>query len=205
LNSPRGRTNGPRRSSQLFCWLVDLTKSAPSPAVRTPTSLATGLRFDQALGQTAPYRREGDLMYNSLPFSCILLARESMIYAVVTSLPTAMKRQRKPDYEYDIALSYAGQERRVAQTLAEMLRAAGLSVFFDRHRIAHLWGKDDREFARIYGPASRFVAPIISKHYVAKDWPKYEFNCALREERNRSTESILPTSAHELSPCSERI
>ncbi|HMF36865.1 MAG TPA: hypothetical protein VKF17_09510, partial [Isosphaeraceae bacterium] len=64
-----------------------------------------------------------------------------------------MPRRRQP-YEYDVALSFAGEERRYAETLAEILRAAGLSVFYDKHHEVTLWGKDQREFERIYGPAS---------------------------------------------------
>jgi len=99
---------------------------------------------------------------------------------------------RRQPYEYDVALSFAGEERRYAETLAEILRAAGLSVFYDKHHEVTLWGKDQREFERIYGPASRFVAPFISEHYVRKDWPRFEFDTARREERNRSSHSILP-------------
>src|SRR5262249_30233544 len=57
---------------------------------------------------------------------------------------------------------------------------------------ADLWGKDERELERIYGPASRFVVPFISKDYVAKAWPRFEFDSALREERKREQEYILP-------------
>jgi hypothetical protein len=87
-----------------------------------------------------------------------------------------MPRQRKLSYEYDVAISFAGEERRFAETLAELLKAQGLSVFYDKHHKVRLWGKDEREFERIYGPASRFVTPFISKHYVAKDWPRFEFD-----------------------------
>ena len=103
--------------------------------------------------------------------------------------------KRRRSYEFDVALSFAGEERLIAKKLAEILKAEGLSVFYDEDHKARLWGKDEREFERIYGPASRFVTPIISKHYVRKPWTRLEFDTALREERNRSLELILPIRA----------
>ena len=45
---------------------------------------------------------------------------------------------------------------------------------------------------QIYGPSSRFVTPLISENYVRGLWPRFEFESALREERTRDSESILP-------------
>ena len=103
-----------------------------------------------------------------------------------------MTRRPRSSFEYDIALSFAGEQRPLAAELADLLKAAGLSVFYDLRCKSHLWGKDEREIERIYGPASRFVAPFISKDYTAKHWPRFEFDTALREERKRQQESILP-------------
>jgi tetratricopeptide (TPR) repeat protein len=52
--------------------------------------------------------------------------------------------------------------------------------------------KDQREFERIYGPQSHYVISFISKHYVRKRWPRFEFDTALREQEKRSEEFILP-------------
>jgi len=68
-----------------------------------------------------------------------------------------MSRQRKLSYEYDVAISFAGEERRFAETLAELLKAQGLSVFYDKHHKVRLWGKDEREFERIYGQGLRIT------------------------------------------------
>jgi hypothetical protein len=100
--------------------------------------------------------------------------------------------KRQQPYEFDVAISFAGEERRYAKLLAESLRAQGLSVFYNEYHKPRLWGKDEREFGKIYGPVSRFVAPFISKNYVSKTWPRFEFDTALREEGGRDSESILP-------------
>lgn len=99
---------------------------------------------------------------------------------------------KKKKYKWDVAISFAGEDRKIAQKLATGLKARGASVFYDKDHKSYLWGKGVKEFDNIYGPESRFVIPIISKHYRKKDWPHYEFSAALRESKKRNEEFILP-------------
>jgi len=46
------------------------------------------------------------------------------------------------DHTYDVALSFAGEDRTVAREIAERLRTAGYKVFFDEYEKATLWGED---------------------------------------------------------------
>src|SRR4051794_24576657 len=104
-------------------------------------------------------------------------------------MPSARKSK---SYKYDAALSFAGEDRRHAEALSRQLRRLGLSVFYDADQQARLWGRSTREFDEVYGAQSRYVIPLISKHYISKDWPRYEFETAKREERRRRNEFILP-------------
>ena len=45
-------------------------------------------------------------------------------------------------YEYDVALSYAGEDRAPAATLANILKSRGAKVFYDQYEKPILWGKD---------------------------------------------------------------
>ena len=45
---------------------------------------------------------------------------------------------------FDVAISFAGTERELAEKLAEILRAAGIAVFYDNFYPEHLWGKNSR-------------------------------------------------------------
>lgn len=103
-----------------------------------------------------------------------------------------MADQGSNRYEYDAALSYAGDDRRIAVRLAKHLMSRGVKVFYDRDRLADLWGKKQSAFEGIFGPRSRFVIPLISRHYAKGDWPRLEFQAARREERNRKDVFILP-------------
>jgi hypothetical protein len=52
---------------------------------------------------------------------------------------------------YDIAFSFAGTERALAEQIATIVRNAGFNVFFDSFYPEQLWGKDlVAMFDRIY-------------------------------------------------------
>jgi len=50
-------------------------------------------------------------------------------------------RTPTPDFEYDVALSFAGEQREHARAIEAYLTARGIRVFFDEHHEANLWGK----------------------------------------------------------------
>src|SRR5208283_3705655 len=45
-------------------------------------------------------------------------------------------------YQVDVALSFAGEERKYAESIAAQLKAQGVSVFYDDSEKADLWGCD---------------------------------------------------------------
>ncbi len=98
----------------------------------------------------------------------------------------------KNHYQYDVAFSYAGENEKLVRQIYGHLKAANVRVFFAPMRAGDLWGKDEREFQHVFGPASRFVMSFVSEDYVRKEWPRLEFRAARREARNRAEEFILP-------------
>lgn len=55
------------------------------------------------------------------------------------------------------------------EEVAEGLKTAGVSAFYDKFEKADLWGKNLIEhLAEIYGQRSRFVVMFVSKEYVEK-------------------------------------
>lgn len=104
----------------------------------------------------------------------------------------SVKKTKPIEFEYDVAISYAGEDKRRAGRLARELEAGGARVFIDRKRKASLWGKDKSEFERVYSTATRFVIPLISENYVGKEFCQFEFEVAKQEEKKRSGEFILP-------------
>lgn len=100
----------------------------------------------------------------------------------------------KKKYKYDVAISFAGENRKIAEKLVASLKAKDerLSVFYDKDHKAYLWGKDVKEFNSIYSSDARYVIPIISEYYIKKDWPRHEFAVASKEAKKRKGEFILP-------------
>ena len=44
--------------------------------------------------------------------------------------------------EFDIALSFAGEDRNYVDQVAHILKSKGISVFYDKFEEANLWGKN---------------------------------------------------------------
>lgn len=96
-------------------------------------------------------------------------------------------------FEHDVAISYAGEDREIAEQIARELRRRGVSVFFDKFYKVDLWGKSlSIWFKKKYGKSSRFVLVLVSRHYSVKDWANFEFSIARAEEKKREEEFILP-------------
>ena len=53
-----------------------------------------------------------------------------------------MNSGQKNNAKYDIALSFAGEDRQIAASLARILRGHNISVFYDKYEQADLWGRD---------------------------------------------------------------
>ena len=135
-------------------------------------------------------------MESALIASCsILIAGYSVAWRSVhedASSSRANKPAAKRRFQFDAALSFAGTSRVHAEKLFATLKARGIRVFYDRDQTSFLWGKPKEAFAEIYGPASRFVVPFVSKDYGFRDWTQYEFAVAKREAARRQKEFILP-------------
>lgn len=100
--------------------------------------------------------------------------------------------KERESFEFDAALSFAGQDRRHAEALKDALQKLGRRVFYDRDHTAHLWGKRQSEYEQIYGPRSRYVLPIVSAAYPNREWTQLELAYAKREAERRDSDFILP-------------
>jgi hypothetical protein len=96
-------------------------------------------------------------------------------------------------YTFDYAISFAGEDRPIAEEIANRLSEGGANVFYDYYFKSVLLGeKLGQELPNIYGPSTRFFVPLISKYYAKKDYSNYEWIIAKEEETKRSCEFILP-------------
>jgi hypothetical protein len=80
---------------------------------------------------------------------------------------------------YDVALSYASEDRPYVQAVAAELKSRGLVCFYDEYSAAALLGENLREHLEdVYGGKSRFAVIFASKDYVRKVWTSREFRTA---------------------------
>ena len=80
---------------------------------------------------------------------------------------------------FDVAVSFAGTEREPAEKLAEILRAAGITVFYDNFYPEHLWGKNLTAFLdEIYRKRAKFCVVFVSTEYKNRKWTVHELRSA---------------------------
>jgi hypothetical protein len=97
------------------------------------------------------------------------------------------------EYEFDVAVSFAGEDREYVEGVVSPLKAAGVRVFYDADYAAETWGEDLVEyFDGIYRQRSRFTVIFISQHYAAKMWPRHERRSALARALVEPTPYVLP-------------
>ncbi len=95
--------------------------------------------------------------------------------------------------KYDVAISFAGEDRQVAEALASSLRAERLKVFYDKYAQAELWGKDlYAHLSKVYKDDAEFCLMLLSTHYAKKQWTNHERKAAQARAFQENREYILP-------------
>lgn len=84
-------------------------------------------------------------------------------------------RNEEQSFEYDVAISFAGENRRLAKHIAKQLEALDVPVFFDEmfeaNFLGHAWTKVFRE---IFAEKSRIVLCLLDEYHAEKIWPTFE-------------------------------
>jgi hypothetical protein len=94
---------------------------------------------------------------------------------------------------YDVAFSFAGEDRPYVEKVVEILHAVGLEVFYDRYETAQLWGKDLYTHLRaVYQDLAQYTVIFISRHYAEKLWTNHERESAQARAFQENREYILP-------------
>lgn len=94
---------------------------------------------------------------------------------------------------YEVALSFAGEDRRYVEEVAAILSRHGVSIFYDNYEETTLWGKNLAEhLQKVYGGSARYCVMFISEHYAAKVWPTHERRSAFEKAIESKEEYILP-------------
>lgn len=97
-------------------------------------------------------------------------------------------------FQYDIALSFAGEDREIARSLADSLHSMGARVFFDEYQKSSLLGSDLFLYLYdIYSEKSRYCVILQSRNYLEKMWTIHERRAAQeRTLKERGADYVLP-------------
>lgn len=96
-------------------------------------------------------------------------------------------------YDYDVCLSFAGENRDYVESVAAILRERGFRVFYDKYEEVKLWGKDLYEHLDdVYRKTARYCILFISQAYRDKLWTNHERQSAQARAFRENQDYLLP-------------
>lgn len=81
------------------------------------------------------------------------------------------------EYEYDVAFSFAGEQRKYVKDVYDYLTSKDMKVFYDQNETVDIdtWGQNLVDyFNDIFSHKARFCVVFISQEYANKVWTNYE-------------------------------
>ena len=106
-------------------------------------------------------------------------------------IPSGMLEHLRPSY--DVVLSFAGEDRKYVEEVADVLRQHSVRVFYDEYEQVKLWGKNLAEHLdTVYRRSGKYCVMFISEHYAAKPWTIHERRMAVDRALKERREYILP-------------
>ncbi|MGY1701864.1 TIR domain-containing protein [Geodermatophilus sp. SYSU D00766] len=99
---------------------------------------------------------------------------------------------------YDVALSFAGEDREYAEHLRDALEDLGHAVFYDKAELHRFLGEDVEDYlGPIYESGSRYVAAVLGVMYGRKRWTLFE---AGKYRSRLDKGEVIPIWASTVSP-----
>ncbi|TMQ19178.1 MAG: toll/interleukin-1 receptor domain-containing protein [Deltaproteobacteria bacterium] len=87
---------------------------------------------------------------------------------------------------YDVAISYAGEDRQLGRALYEGLHGRGIKVFFAEAETDWLWGQDLYQvLPNLYAQEAGTVLVLCTTHYCAKHWTRVEYDAVRTSHGDR--------------------
>jgi hypothetical protein len=96
-------------------------------------------------------------------------------------------------FEYDVALSFASEDKSIAEEFGDLLIKQDIKVFYDEYQVGDLWGRDLVDhLVNIYARKARYCVMLISQYYPLKKWMELERTSAQERSFRDANEYILP-------------
>jgi hypothetical protein len=125
-------------------------------------------------------------------FNWEVLARSKRLLKKSLDFPSEIFEMSR-DPQYQIALSFAGEDRPYVDQVANLLRSSGIKVFYDLFEEASLWGKNLYDYlSDVYKNRALYTIMFISKNYAEKLWPTHERQAMQARAFQEHKEYVLP-------------
>ena len=100
---------------------------------------------------------------------------------------------RLSHYDFDIAISFASEDRECVENYSNALSSHGLKVFYDKYEQTDLWGVNLYDkLDEVYRTKALCCVIFISKHYATKVWTNHERKSAQARALQENREYVLP-------------
>lgn len=100
--------------------------------------------------------------------------------------------QPPQEFEYDIAVSFAGEQRDYVKAIVRGL-GEDIKVFYDEDEKAKLWGENLIDLLTdLYQHKARYVVMFVSAAYAEKMWTNVERQSAMARAAKQRTAYVLP-------------
>ena len=117
----------------------------------------------------------------------------SLLTAAIGADDARRKNKDMEEIEYDVGLSFAGEQRDYVRRVAEDLQYRGLRVFYDENEEDQLWGKNLLDYlSDMYLKRCRYCIIFASAEYADKMWPNLERRSAQARDISGAGDYILP-------------
>jgi len=101
--------------------------------------------------------------------------------------------ENQEEKQFNVALSFAGEDREYVEKVANQLKKMNIRVFYDKHEAITLWGKDLYTYLQdIYKNKAMYTIIFCSKNYANKLWTNHERQAAQARAFGSNREYILP-------------
>lgn len=97
------------------------------------------------------------------------------------------------NFKYEIALSFAGEDRKYVHEVATILKNHNVKVFYDAFEEVEMWGENLYDYlSDIYRNKARYTIVFISEHYSNKLWTNHERQSMQARAFEENKAYILP-------------
>lgn len=99
-------------------------------------------------------------------------------------------RDGNKTYDWELAISFAGNNRQVVDIVQSQLEEMDVSVFYDENYESNMLGKSlSKVFREVFVEKSRFVIAVLDKNHYERVWPTFERDCFVDRVED---EAVIP-------------